>query len=200
MRFGSSNSSRRDSPAPTITRSSSSNDASIPLDKRPSRVRRRSEPVIVTRRQFAITSRNGDCCNRDCARPHIRRCSPIGFPANNSYLDVANYDVAFWRSYWKRTGTQAILVNGYAGFAAFTSSDPDGRSPFAPNRDLFGEIAAAHATEYISSRAWIRSHHGPSAMPISLASPRCDGNRPGRCASIVRSAGPTHVPGLQGDQ
>ena len=83
--------------------------------------------MIVNRRQFAITtgamtagiviapkapSRLTDPV------PWYRRVSRWG-QANNSYLDVANYDVGFWRSYWKRTGTQVILCNGYAGFAAF---------------------------------------------------------------------------------
>jgi hypothetical protein len=108
--------------------------------------------MIVTRRQFAITTGamtaaiviapKAALTSQDPV-PWYRRVSRWG-QANNSYLDVANYDVSFWRSYWKRTGTQVILCNGYAGFAAFTSSNPlIARSPFAPNRDLLGEIAAA---------------------------------------------------------
>jgi hypothetical protein len=108
--------------------------------------------MIVTRRQFAITTGamtaamviapEAALTSQDPV-PWYRRVSRWG-QANNSYLDVANYDVGFWRAYWKRTGTQVILCNGYAGFAAFTSSNPlIARSPFAPNRDLLGEIAAA---------------------------------------------------------
>ena len=88
--------------------------------------------MIVTRRQFAITTGALTAAIVIAPKatltsygqvPWYRRVSRWG-QANNSYLDVANYDVGFWRSYWKRTGTQAILCNGYAGFAAFTSSNP----------------------------------------------------------------------------
>ena len=67
---------------------------------------------------------------------------------NTSAMDVRNYDVEFWRGQWRRTGIQAIIPNGVAGFATFPSRNPLlETSEFAPNRDLLGEITkAARAT------------------------------------------------------
>lgn len=62
---------------------------------------------------------------------------------NISLNDVAIYDVQFWREQLRRTGIQAIMANGVAGFATFRSRNPlVDTSHFAPERDLFGEIAA----------------------------------------------------------
>ena len=83
--------------------------------------------MIVTRRQFAITTGTVTAAiviapkaalTSDDAVPWYRRVTRWG-QANNSYLDVANYDVAFWRSYWKRTGTQAILCQRLCWLCGF---------------------------------------------------------------------------------
>jgi hypothetical protein len=74
---------------------------------------------------------------------------------NTSAMDVRNYDVEFWRGQWRRTGIQAIIPNGVAGFATFPSHNPLlETSEFAPNRDLLGEITKAARADglYVASR------------------------------------------------
>ena len=81
--------------------------------------------------------------------PWFANCVRWG-QTNLTLKDIATCDVAFWRDFWKRTDTQAILVNGVAGFATFPSRNPlIESSPFAPDRDLFGEINAAARAEGI---------------------------------------------------
>jgi len=63
---------------------------------------------------------------------------------NLSERDVADYDVEFWRSQWRRTRLQALVANGVASFATFRSRNPlVPTSAFAPDRDLLGEVVAA---------------------------------------------------------
>src|SRR5690348_13218899 len=79
---------------------------------------------------------------------------------NLTLKDIATCDVGFWRDFWKRTDTQAVLVNGVAGFAAFPSRNPlIESSPFAPNRDLFGEINTAARAEGIYVLARMESNN-----------------------------------------
>jgi hypothetical protein len=63
---------------------------------------------------------------------------------NLSERDVADYDLGFWRSQWRRTRLQGLIANGIASFATFPSRNPHvPTSRFAPERDLLGEIVAA---------------------------------------------------------
>jgi len=115
-----------------------------------------------SRRQFIIfagaaTVTTGACARRAAAAEsdswfdNVTRWCQI----NTSSLDVRNYDVGFWREQWRRTGAQAIMANGVAGFATFPSRNPlIERSSFAPDRDLLGEVTRAAREEglYVAAR------------------------------------------------
>ena len=57
-----------------------------------------------------------------------------------------NYDIPFWRDYWKRTHVQGVIVNAGGIVAYYPSKFPlHHRAEFLDGRDLYGELAqAAH--------------------------------------------------------
>jgi hypothetical protein len=66
---------------------------------------------------------------------------------NITEKDPVRYDVGWWRSYWKRTQVQAVIVNAGGIVAYYPSKFPlHHRAEFLRDRDLFGELTkAAHA-------------------------------------------------------
>ena len=60
--------------------------------------------------------------------------------------DPPRYDIAWWRDYWKRTRTQAVIINAGGIVAYYPSKFPlHHRAEFLNGRDLFGELTkAAH--------------------------------------------------------
>jgi len=117
--------------------------------------------VKPTRREFLVTAGSASAALllndlhtvgaqiQAGSAPWFANCVRWG-QTNLTLKDIATCDVAFWRDFWKQTSAQAVLVNGVAGFAAFPSRNPLlESSPFAPNRDLFGEINAAARAEGI---------------------------------------------------
>src|SRR5215469_11735595 len=65
---------------------------------------------------------------------------------NITEIDPAQYDVAWWRGYWKRTETQGAVINA-GGIVAYYPSDVPfhHRAERLNGRDLFGELCrAAH--------------------------------------------------------
>jgi hypothetical protein len=65
---------------------------------------------------------------------------------NITELDPIQYDIAWWRDYWKRTEVQGVIVNAGGIVAYYPSKYPlQYRAQFLNGRDLFGEISeAAH--------------------------------------------------------
>lgn len=67
----------------------------------------------------------------------VKRWGQINITENNS----ANFDIDWWRKYWKETGTQGIVLNAGGVVAYYPSKVPlHPRARFLGNRDLFGEL------------------------------------------------------------
>jgi len=63
---------------------------------------------------------------------------------NITEADIAHYDIAWWRKYWKRTRVQGVIINAGGIFAYYPSKFPlHYRPPQLKDRDLYGELAAA---------------------------------------------------------
>ncbi len=77
--------------------------------------------------------------------PWYRRTLRWG-QTNITEIDPTRYDVAWWRTYWKRTHTQGVIVNAGGIVAYYPSGVPLHRpAQHLGGRDLFGELCrAAH--------------------------------------------------------
>lgn len=63
---------------------------------------------------------------------------------NITEADVARYDIAWWRQYWKRTALQGVIINAGGIYAYYPSKFPlHHRAAGLGDRDLYGEIARA---------------------------------------------------------
>jgi hypothetical protein len=65
----------------------------------------------------------------------------------NITLDTAaNFDIAWWRDYWKKTQTQGIILNAGGIYAYYPTKVPfHFRAPLLGDHDLFGDLCrAAH--------------------------------------------------------
>jgi Hypothetical glycosyl hydrolase 6 len=77
------------------------------------------------------------------AVPWYRRAFLWG-QTNITEKDPTRYDIDWWRSYWKRTGTEAVIINAGGIVAYYPSRFPlHHRAEFLNGRDLFGELTAA---------------------------------------------------------
>ncbi|MBN2394728.1 MAG: beta-galactosidase [Anaerolineae bacterium] len=78
---------------------------------------------------------------------------------NLSELDPLDYDAAWWRDYWRRTGVQGIIVNA-GGIVAYYPSRFPLHYPAAHlgERDLFGEITALAREEGLTVLARMDSN------------------------------------------
>ena len=65
---------------------------------------------------------------------------------NITERDPEQYDIPWWREYWKRTAVQGVIVNAGGIVAYYPSKFPlQYRAAFLKGRDLYGELAkAAH--------------------------------------------------------
>ncbi len=79
------------------------------------------------------------------AVPWYRRAYRWG-QTNITEKDPVRYDIAWWRAQWKRTGTQAVIINAGGIVAYYPSRFPlHHQAEFLGGRDLFGELTkAAH--------------------------------------------------------
>ena len=66
---------------------------------------------------------------------------------NITEKDPVQYDIPWWRDYWKRTAVQGVIINAGGIVAYYPSKFPlHHRAEFLNGRDLFGELTtAAHA-------------------------------------------------------
>ena len=79
------------------------------------------------------------------AVPWYRRAYRWG-QTNIVEKDPERYDIPWWRSYWKATQVQAVIINAGGIVAYYPSKFPlQHRAQFLNGRDLFGELTrAAH--------------------------------------------------------
>jgi hypothetical protein len=86
----------------------------------------------------------GQTHNTD-ARPWYLRTYRWG-QTNITESDPIQYDIEWWREYWKRTGTQGVIINAGGIVAYYPSKFPlHHRAQFLNGRDLYGELTeAAH--------------------------------------------------------
>ena len=65
---------------------------------------------------------------------------------NITEIDPIQYDIAWWRQYWKQTEVQGVIINAGGIVAYYPSKFPlQHRAQYLNGRDLFGELSeAAH--------------------------------------------------------
>ena len=70
---------------------------------------------------------------------------------NLSELDAENCDVGFWMDYWRRIGTDAVVINA-GGIVAFYPSRyvDQARARFLGERDLLAEFVCAARNQGIA--------------------------------------------------
>jgi hypothetical protein len=77
--------------------------------------------------------------------PWFRRVKRWG-QINITLDNAANFDIGWWRKYWKRTHTQGIVLNAGGIYAYYPTKIPlHFRAPLLGDHDLFGDLCrAAH--------------------------------------------------------
>ena len=81
--------------------------------------------------------------DRASAQPWYRRTLRWG-QTNIRETDPPEYDIAWWRQQWKRTRTQAVIINAGGIVAYYPTQFPlHHRASGLGDRDLYGELAAA---------------------------------------------------------
>lgn len=96
----------------------------------------------VTRREFLLSSA-ATLSAQTSQLPWYRRAFRWG-QTNITEKDPARYDIAWWRAHWKRTATQAVIINAGGIVAYYPSKYPlHHRAEFLNGRDLYGELTAA---------------------------------------------------------
>jgi hypothetical protein len=90
-------------------------------------------------------SRSGDDAAQQEPIPWYRRAKRWG-QTNITEMDPGQYDLAWWRSHWKKTRVEGIIVNAGGIVAYYPSQVPLHRqAQYLGGRDLFGDICrAAH--------------------------------------------------------
>lgn len=80
------------------------------------------------------------------AVPWFRRTFRWG-QTNITEIDPQRYDIPWWRSYWKQTQTEGVIINAGGIVAYYPSQVPyHHQALYLNGRDLFGELChAAHA-------------------------------------------------------
>jgi hypothetical protein len=81
--------------------------------------------------------------NNEPDEPWYRRTLRWG-QTNISEADPNTYDIPWWRTYWKRTSLQGLIVNAGGIVAYYPTKYPlQFRPPSLGDRDLFGELLSA---------------------------------------------------------
>jgi hypothetical protein len=93
---------------------------------------------------LSVDPQNLDVAN-EAAEPWYRTVTRWG-QVNITEKDPPQYDIDWWRGYWKRTETKGVVVNAGGIVAYYPSKIPLHRhAQYLGGRDLFGEICkAAH--------------------------------------------------------
>lgn len=81
----------------------------------------------------------------DPQQPWYRKLTRWG-QVNITEKDPAQYDITFWRRYWKQTNTQGVVINAGGIVAYYPTKVPfHKQAQYLNGRDLFGELTkAAH--------------------------------------------------------
>lgn len=79
------------------------------------------------------------------ATPWYRRITRWG-QTNITEKDPVSYDIAWWRSHWKKTHTQGVIINAGGIIAYYPTKVPlHYKAEYLQGRDLFGDLCkAAH--------------------------------------------------------
>jgi hypothetical protein len=103
------------------------------------------------------------------AQPWYQRTYRWG-QINLNELDPENFDLAWWRDYWKRTRTQGLVINAGGIVAFYPSKLPlHHQAKFLKGRDLYGDLTrAAHADGLI---VFARMDCGSAFAPFYRAHP-----------------------------
>ena len=87
---------------------------------------------------------------------------------NLTEVDPRECDIGFWRSHWRKTGTQGIVVNAGGIVAYFPSTNPmQARARFLGDRDLFGEFVQAAREEGIAVLARMDVNRASEAILLA---------------------------------
>jgi hypothetical protein len=90
--------------------------------------------------------------------PWYRRCLRWG-QTNITERDPVRYDIAWWRSYWRETQVQGVIINAGGIVAYYPSRHPlHYRAEFLGDRDLFGELREAARQEGLAVLARMDSN------------------------------------------
>jgi hypothetical protein len=104
-----------------------------------------------TRREFgllgtaAVAAAMSGPAGASSSRPkawyeRVRRWGQINITEDNA----ADFDIGFWRDYWRRTQVQGVILNAGGAVAYYPTKIPfQPRAAFLGDRDLFGELAQA---------------------------------------------------------
>jgi Hypothetical glycosyl hydrolase 6/TAT (twin-arginine translocation) pathway signal sequence len=89
---------------------------------------------------------------------------------NLNEVDPRDFDLAWWRSYWKRSETQGMVINAGGIVAFYPSKEPrQHQAKLLNGRDLYGDIArAAHAD---GLKVFARMDCGSAFEPFYQAHP-----------------------------
>ncbi|SDD81990.1 Hypothetical glycosyl hydrolase 6 [Sphingomonas sp. YR710] len=98
----------------------------------------------------------------------VRRWGQI----NISEPDARDFDIGWWRRYWKATGTQGMLLNAAGVVAYYPTNVPFlPRSTFLAGRDLFGDLAKVCRDDGIALVARLRYKIGDDNKALLAAHP-----------------------------
>ena len=93
----------------------------------------------------ADTSRNSP--RQSAAVPWYRSTYRWG-QINLNELDPQNFDLPWWRGYWKRTQTQGLVINAGGIVAFYPSKEPlQHQAKLLNGRDLYGDLTRAAHTD-----------------------------------------------------
>src|ERR1035437_4458264 len=106
---------------------------------------RRRDFLQLSLAAAALSESTGGQTRSGLARPWYLRTYRWG-QTNITELDPIQYDIAWWREYWKRTEVQGVIINAGGIVAYYPSKSPlHHRAQFLNGRDLYGELTeAAH--------------------------------------------------------
>ena len=102
-------------------------------------------PLAVSLGGFGNSEASAQTAQKN-ADPWYRRICRWG-QINLNELDPLHYDVAWWRSYWKRSQTEGVVINAGGIVAFYPSQEPlQHQARFLNGQDLYGDLVrAAHA-------------------------------------------------------
>jgi len=101
--------------------------------------------ALVTADLASLATTNPECDQAPAEKPWYTTLTRWG-QVNITEKDPPQYDISWWRTYWKRTETQGIIVNAGGIVAYYPTRVPLHRqAQYLQGRDLFGELCkAAH--------------------------------------------------------